>query len=84
MRTMQGALQEADRFKDRCEAPAALLAEATGKLEQEEAERARAAAAAEAAEAATEAAAEAEAAAQRHQMEQELAALNLRVQLEGP
>jgi hypothetical protein len=83
MRTMQEALEEAERYKDRCEALAALLVQATGKLEQaraEQAERARAAAEAEAAEAAAEAVAEAAVVAQRHQMEQELAALNLRVQ----
>ena len=83
MRTMQEALEEAERYKDRCEALAALSLQATGKLEQaraEQAERARAAAEAEAAEAAAEAVAEAAVVAQRHQMEQELAALNLRVQ----
>ena len=79
MRTMQEALEEAERYKDRCEALAALLVQATGKLEQaraEQAERARAAAEAEAAEAA----AEAVAALERLQLQDRQAALTLELQ----
>jgi len=83
MRTMQEALQEAEKYKDRCEALAARMEEGKGVLEQaraEQAERARVAAEAEAeAEATAEAAAAAEAA-ERQQMEQEAAELTLRLQ----
>ena len=83
MRTMQEALQEAEKYASRCEALAALAVVGRGVLEQaqtEHSERARAAAAEAAAAAAVEATAKAAAAAQRLQMEQELAALALRMQ----
>ena len=77
MRTMQEALQEAERYASRCEALAARMEEGRGVLEQaraEQAERARAAAEAEAA------AAEAEAAAalERLRLEERRAALQER------
>jgi hypothetical protein len=79
MRTMQEALQEADKDKDRCEALAARMEEGRGVLEQaraEQAERARVVAAAEAE------AAEAEAAValKRLRMEERRAALALELQ----
>ena len=84
---MVEATTEAGKHACRCEALAALLAEARDKLEQAqaaEAERAREAAAVAEAEAAAAAAAAAEAAAaeaaERLQMEEEMAALTLRMQ----
>ena len=73
MRTMQEALQEAEKYAPRCEALAALMEEGKGVLERaqaEQAERARAAAEAEAAAAAAVAAAKAEAALERLRMEE--------------
>jgi hypothetical protein len=72
---MQEALQEAEKYAPRCEALAALMEVGRGVLEQaraEQAERARVAAGEAEAAAAAEAAAKAEAAAQRLRMEQEL------------
>jgi hypothetical protein len=76
MRTMQEALEEAEKYASRCEALAARMEEGRGVLEQaraEQAERARAAA-----EAAAEAAAAV--AAERLRMEREASALALRMQ----
>ena len=75
MRTMQEALQEAEKYAPRCEALAARMEEGKGVLEQaraEQAGRARVAAEAEAEAAAEAAEAVATAAAERLQMEQEL------------
>ena len=83
MRTMQEALQEAERYASRCEALAARMEEGRAVLEQaraEQAERARAAAEAEAAAAAVAAAVEAEAAAERQRIEQQAAELAMRMQ----
>ena len=79
MRTMQEALQEAEKYASRCEALAARMEEGRGVLERaraEQTERARAAAEAEA----EAAAAEEEAAAARLRLEEERAELILRVQ----
>jgi hypothetical protein len=86
MRTMQEALQEAEKYASRCEALAARMEEGRGVLERaraEQAERARevaavAAAAAEAAAAAAEA--EAAVALERLHMEERRAALALELQ----
>jgi len=75
MRTMQEALQEAEKYASRCEALAARMEEGRGVLEQaraEQAERARVAEEAEAEAEAEAAEAVATAAAERLQMEQEL------------
>jgi hypothetical protein len=83
LRAVEEATAEAAKHGDRSERLAALVAEARTMLEQAratEAERARAAAEAAAAAAAVKAVAEAAEAAEGLQMEQELAALTLRVQ----
>ena len=83
MRTMQEALQEAEKYASRCEALAARVEEGRGVLEQaraEQAERARAAAEAEAAVEAAATAAAAAMTAERLRMEQEMSALALRMQ----
>ena len=83
MRTMQEALQEAEKYASRCEALAARMEEGKVVLERaraEQAERARVAAAAEEAEAAaaTAEAAKAEAALERLRMEERRAELRER------
>ena len=81
MRTMQEALEEAERHKDRCESLAALLVVARSRQQQaraEEVERARAAA--DEAEAAAAAEGAAEAALERLQLEERRAALALEMQ----
>ena len=83
MRTMQEALQEAEKYASRCEALAARMEEGRGVLEQaraEQVERARVAEEAEAAAAAeaAEAAAKAEAALERLRMEERRAELRER------
>jgi len=83
MRTMQEALQEAEKYASRCEALAALAVVGRDVLEQaraEQAERARAAAEAEEAAAAAAAEAAATAAAERLHMEERRAALALELQ----
>jgi hypothetical protein len=80
---VEAATAEAEKHGDRSELLAALLAEAKGMIEQakaEQAERARAAAEEAEAAAAVKAATEAEAAAERLQIEEEMAALTLRLQ----
>jgi hypothetical protein len=80
---LEAAAAEAAKHASRSEPLAALVAAATVVLEKgraEAAERARVAAAAAAAAAAAKAAAAAEAAAERQQMEQEMAAMTLRMQ----
>ena len=81
MRTMQEALQEAEKYASRCEALAARMEEGRGVLERaraEHAERARAAEEAEAAAAAEAAEAVAAAAAERLHMEERRAAIQER------
>ena len=83
MRTMQEALQEAEKYAPRCEALAARMEEGRGVLEQaraEQTERARVAEEAEAAAAAEAAEAAAKAAAERLHMEERRAALALELQ----
>ena len=83
MRTMQEALQEAEKYASRCDALAARMEEGKGVLERaraEQAERARVAAAAEAAAAAAAAEAAATAVAERLRMEQQAAELTSRMQ----
>ena len=83
MRTMQEALQEAEKYASRCEALAARMEEGKGVLERaqaEQAERARVAAEAEAAAAAEAEAAEAVAAAARLKLEARQAELALEMQ----
>ena len=83
MRTMQEALQEAEKYASRCEALAARMEEGRGVLERaraEQAERARVAEEAEAAAAAEAAEAAAKAAAERLHMEERRAALALELQ----
>ena len=83
MRTMQEALQEAEKYASRCEALAALAVVGRDVLEQaraEQAERARAAAEAEEAAAAAAAEAAATAAAERLRMERQAAELTSRMQ----
>jgi hypothetical protein len=86
MRTMQEALEEAEKYASRCEAPAARMEESKGVLEQARAEQAgrarvvaeeaeEAAAEAEAAAAAAAEAAKAEAALERLRMEEKRAEL---------
>ena len=81
IRTMQEALEEAERYEDRCESLAALLTEARSRQQQanaEEAERRRAAAEAAAAEAEAAEAAEAAAAVERMQLQERRAQLQER------
>ena len=83
IRTMQEALEEAERYEDRCESLAALLTEARRRQQQahsEEAERRWAAAEAAAAEAEAAKAAEAAAAVERMQLEARQAELALEMQ----
>ena len=83
MRTMQEALQEAEKYASRCEALAARMEEGKGVLVRaraEQAERARVAAEEAAAAAAVKATAEAAAAVERLRLEEQAAAITLRMQ----